>query len=104
MYPNGTGFPQDHGEARRWYRLAADQGLASAQHALAYMYLNGEGVLQDYVRAHMWSNLAALRGIGEIRNRAVSPRDSAARRMTPHDLSEAQRLAREWEAAHPRDP
>ena len=65
------------------------------------MYFNGEGVLQDYVRAHMWSNLAALRGIGEIRNRAVSTRDSAASRMTPDDLSEAQRLAREWDAAPP---
>ncbi len=26
MYANGQGVPQDHVEAEKWYRLAADQG------------------------------------------------------------------------------
>ena len=26
MYQNGKGVPQDHAEAFKWYRLAADQG------------------------------------------------------------------------------
>jgi TPR repeat protein len=31
MYSTGEGVPQDDTEAGRWYRLAADQGLAEAQ-------------------------------------------------------------------------
>ena len=34
MYAAGAGVPQDDREAVRWYRLAADQGLAEAQSAL----------------------------------------------------------------------
>ena len=30
MYENGRGFPQDDKEALKWYRLAAEQGLAEA--------------------------------------------------------------------------
>jgi len=35
---------------------------------------------------------------------AVNGRDRVADRMTPEDRNEAQRLAREWDAAHPREP
>ena len=52
----------------------------------------------------MWLNLAASRLTGKLRNNAVGGRDLAADRMTPEDRSEAQRLAREWDAAHPRAP
>jgi TPR repeat protein len=31
MYDNGQGVPEDDAEAVRWYRLAADRGLAGAQ-------------------------------------------------------------------------
>ena len=37
MYKDGTGVPQDHTEAVRLYRLAADQGDAMAQLKLAGM-------------------------------------------------------------------
>ena len=68
------------------------------------MYDNGEGVPQDYVQAHMWCNLAASRTTGVQRERAVENRDLAADELTPDALNEAQRLAREWDAAHPRSP
>ena len=68
------------------------------------MYVGGEGVPQDDVQAHMWLNLAASRLTGEDRESAVEGRDLVAGRMTPDDLSEAQRLAREWDAAHPCEP
>ena len=35
---------------------------------------------------------------------AVKGRDLAAGDLTPDGLNEAQRLAREWDAAHPREP
>jgi hypothetical protein len=50
------------------------------------------GVLQDYVRAHMWFNLSAAQGYQD----AVKNRDMVALRMTPSQIAEAQKLAREW--------
>ena len=101
MYRTGEGVPQDYAEAMRWYRLAADQGHAAAQFNLGVMYTDGNGVPQDYVQAHMWFNLAASRSTGERREVAVQGRDLAASLLTPAALIEAQRLAREWDAAHP---
>ena len=34
-----------------WYRLAADQGLVTAQYRLGRMYVNGEGVPEDDAEA-----------------------------------------------------
>ena len=45
----------------RWYRLAADQGVAWTQTYLGNMYETGEGVPPSYVQAHMWHNLVASR-------------------------------------------
>ena len=103
MYDNGEGVPQNYAEAMRWYRLAAaEQGLASAQHNLGITYANGRGVSQDDVQAHMWFNLAASRSTGEDRETMVKARDDVADQMTREQTAEAQRLAREWDAAHPR--
>jgi hypothetical protein len=95
MYDTGEGVPQDDAEAVRWYRLAADQGDATAQYNLGLMYANGQGVPQDYVAAHMWLNLAAAQGNAN----ASESRDIVANRMTPEQIAEAQRLAREWTPA-----
>ena len=92
---------QDDAEAVIWFRLAAAQGHATAQYNLGVMYGAGRGVPQDNVEAHMWLNLAAARLSGADRERTVATRDRIAERMTPADLSEAQRRAREWHAAHP---
>ena len=104
MYDTGTTVPQDYAEAVRWYRLAADQGDATAQLSLGDRYANGEGVSQDDVQAHMWYNLSASRPTNVLRDSAVEGRDRVAGRITPTQLAEAQRLATEWDAAHPREP
>ncbi len=92
IYRDGQGIPQDYKEAVRWYRLAADQGYAKAQSNLGLMYEYGEGVPQDDVQARMWLNLAAAQG-NEL---ARINRDRLTQQMTPVQLAEAQRLAREW--------
>ena len=38
MYDQGDGVTEDHAEALRWYRLAAEQGHAEAQFNLGVMY------------------------------------------------------------------
>ena len=106
-YGSGRGVPQDDAEAARWYRLAADQGNTDAQSDLGVMYANGDGVPQDDVQTHMWLNLAASGAPREprvLRDTAVRNRDLVAGRMTPDQLADAQRLAREWDAGHPREP
>ncbi len=97
MYETGLGVPQDYAEAVKWYRKAAEQGIAKAQYNLGFMYANGRGVSQDHVQAHMWFDLAVSRfPPGEFRDIAVKSRDSVAKRMTPAQISAAQKLAREW--------
>ncbi len=92
MYSKGQGVPQDDAEAVRWFRRAAEQGDAEAQHNLGVMYLESRGVPQDYVQAYMWVNLAVAQG----REDARKARDILAKPMTPAQIAEAQRLAREW--------
>ncbi len=94
MYAEGKGVPQDYQEAVRWYRLSAEQGEAGAQFNLGVMYAKGQGLPKDDVLAHMWMNLAAAKGVKE----AVKLRDLVEKAMTPAQLAEAQRLAREWKA------
>jgi len=97
MYDNGQGVPQDYAKALRWWRKAAEQGNAKAQSKLGFMYRNGLGVPQDYVQAHMWYNLVASRSPpGMDRDRAVKNRFIIAQKMTPAQISEAQKLARNW--------
>ena len=99
MYSNGRGVTQDYAEAVKWYRKAADQGDARAQYNLGLMYDNGQGVTQDYVQAHKWYNLAAAKfpaSETEDRDKAVKNRDIVAAKMTPAQIAEAQKLAREW--------
>jgi uncharacterized protein len=91
MYDSGQGVPQNDAEAMKWYRLAAEQGHADAQYNLGVMYRDGQGIPQDYVQALMWFNLAASE-----QATAVQGRDLAASKMTPAQIAEAQRLAREW--------
>ena len=97
MYADGEGVTQDDIEAVRWLRLAADQGHATAQHNLGVMYQNSRGVPQDYVEALMWFNLAAAPASGYDRDMSLKGRDALAERMTPEQIAEAQRRAREWQ-------
>lgn len=63
------------------------------------MYYYGRGVPQDYVEAHKWYILAAANypaSETESRNMAAKNRDGVAAMMTPAQIAEAQRLAREW--------
>jgi uncharacterized protein len=93
MYDKGEGgLPKDFAAAASWYRKAAEQGIADAQVNLGVMYGAGRGVPQDYVLAHMWLNLAAAGGTKD----AAEGRERVTAKMTPAQVAEAQKLAREW--------
>ena len=97
MYYDGLGVPRNHGEAAKWFRRAADQGHALAQNNLSVMSALGDGVAQDLLKVHMWFSLAASRfPPGEDRDKALRARDMTAAQMTPGQIAEAEKLAREW--------
>ena len=110
MYRLGQGVPQDDTEAVKWWRKAAEQGFAQAQFQLGYMYEDGQGVPQDLVQSHMWYSLGVPQDLVQShmwyslvasqgsRNAtdATKSRDYLADMMTPEQLAEAQKLAREW--------
>ena len=90
-YDKGDGVTQDYKTAVKWYRLSAEQGNAFAQLNLGLMYALGQGVIKDYVYAHMWSNISASTG----NKNAIKYRNTVTKKMTPTDISTAQKLARE---------
>ena len=98
MYDNSWGVPRNDIEAVKWYAKAAVQGHPLAQHDLALMYASGAGVPKDYVRAHMWLNIAVAFGNSFM----VKHRNRIAKKMTPTQIAEAERLAREWMEKHGR--
>ncbi len=66
-------------------------------------FLLNLGVPGHDVRAYLWISLAASRfPPGADRDRAINGRDVVAKWMTPAQIADAKRLAREWMAEHKR--
>lgn len=72
--------------------VAAKSGAIDALFELGMMYSTGREVETDLITAHKWFNLAALQGNEE----AKKYRMELASEMDKEQISEAQRLAREW--------
>lgn len=75
---------------------AAERGQVEALYNLGLLYSTGQGVPVDYVMAHKWFNLAAMKG----NNQARECRTELALDMSPAEIAEAQRQAREWLLRH----
>jgi uncharacterized protein len=93
IYLDGVGVQQDYAEAAKWLRRAADQGNADAQFNLGGMYELGNGLPQNYVLADMWFDLVASE---RTRQYAIERRATIEKQMTPAQIAEARKLAREW--------
>lgn len=61
-YDMGTGIEENAEKAVQYYREAAEQGLAAAQHNLASMYRFGKGVPKDESEAANWYRKSAEQG------------------------------------------
>ena len=87
----------DYATAFAKFTKAAEAGNADAQGRLALRYALGRGVPQDFVQAHKWFTIAASTETDkEQRDKYVGNRDLVSGKMTPNQITEAQRLAREW--------
>jgi len=96
-YENGDGVPRDYAKARQWYEKAASQGDAKAQLYLGMQSSFGQGGSVDLVQAYMWYSLAAGNGNAH----APGYRNDLTRQMTPAQIAEAQKRAREWKPKTP---
>jgi hypothetical protein len=97
-----TVFSRTIRRRRAWYQKAADQGNDIAQENLAFMYSKELGARRTYVLAQMLYNLAAEKEAPRLllaSRHAASGRDRVATSMTPAQITEAQKLAREWKPA-----
>jgi TPR repeat protein len=91
----GLGVEQNYNEAYRWFKIAATNGHAESMNHLGSMYNTGRGVTRDSVRAYMWFNLAAAKGHSD----SEKDREIVTSRMTPHQIEQAQEMARRCAAS-----
>jgi TPR repeat protein len=91
----GNGVSKDLPEGVLWTRKAAEQGLAAAENSYGMCFAKGKGVTQNYLEAYKWFNLAAAQG-GEANVEAKMNLSMAERAMTPEQIAEGQKLAREF--------
>ena len=59
MYETGRGVPRDDALCARWWRAAAEQGVADAQKNMGSLYFSGRGVPLDYEQSMAWYLKAA---------------------------------------------
>jgi|CXWL01.1.fsa_nt_gi TPR repeat protein len=95
LYEEGQGVPQDYAQAAKWYQKAAAQGNVNAQVSLGEAYSMGKGVPQDNVLSYMWYSLA-VHGDPDSRQSTNESLEGLQKIMTPAQVAEAQKLAREW--------
>ena len=68
---------ENHAEAIRWFRFAAERGDHAAQLALAKHYAEGDGVSTNDVEAYAWYAVASL----DNDKASVKGRDMLAHRL-----------------------
>jgi len=92
LYETGQGVTRNYSKAAEWYSRAARQGNPVAQTQLGNMYRLGRGVPQNYVLAHMWLDLASKQGSRQASELITQ----VNRKMSRNQLTEANRLAKNW--------
>ena len=93
---NPTNGKHTNGSTLDNCRKAAEQGVPSAQLALAQMHWDGNGVAVDRVSAYMWRLIAS--------NQLLSNRKSMAKMMTVEQLVEAEQRVADWLKKVKRNP
>jgi TPR repeat protein len=78
--------------SREIVEYAAQGGHHDALFELGLSYCTGRDGRVDMVEAHKWFNIAAMRGNDDAKRYRLE----LARDMTRAEITQAQRLAREW--------
>ena len=90
-YFNGKYRYTDSYEVRR-VRKKAETGDSEAQKMLGICYERGEGVSKNVILAYKWYELSSSQNNQE----AAKLKETLSVKMTPAEITEAQRLSREW--------
>lgn len=99
MYYQGQGVSKDPATSAKWYGKAAEQGLVQAQFNMALMYDKGQGVSKDIVQAYKWFSLTFTRlPSGSHRDKVNTYLNTLRKKMAPAQVSQAEKLVREWQA------
>ena len=94
MHELGAGPKKNSAKSHKWYRRAAEKGVALAQLHLENLHVLGKGVTQDYATAHMMFNLAGSKGVVD----GLKNRDTLAKAMSDDQIGKAQSIARQWKS------
>lgn len=92
VYRLGLGVAKDEAKAFELLLKAAAGGVAAAQSRIGLAYATGEGAALDPIEACKWFELAALLGD----KAAAANRVRAHKSLSPAQLVEANRRAKEW--------
>jgi len=99
---NGYAVEGNRPEAVRWLLAAAEQGLPRAQVKLAEVYADAPDISNSHAAACGWFLLAALGLRGIHLHRARSGYERTASHLTPAQIAEARRFARDWTPKPPK--
>lgn len=104
MYDVGLGVKQDKLKAATLYQSGAEKGSVSAMLNLGLSYWKGDGVERDFVQAHKWLDLARFYTQNsqnmQLKYRVRGALDQVEKEMTSEQISTAEKLTKEWNAAH----
>ena len=95
MYDQGEGVSVNYKEALKWYLLAAEHGNRDAPNNIGVLYMIGLGTIRNFAEAHKWFTIAGARDI-----EAKSNKEFTEKKLTPEQIAESERLAKEWHEGH----
>ena len=92
----GVDGKPDYQTAARWFRKAAEYGMADSQYNLAILYARGIGVEQNLPEAYKWFARAALQGDVE----SAKKRDELGNTLDAQSLNAAMQAVQKWIPEH----
>jgi len=78
------------------FQKAAKNGDQKSQFMVSVLYDTGKGTTQNLMSAYIWASIAAVNG-DKV---SIKNRDQISNKMTPQQVEQAQRLARECVASN----
>jgi len=98
MYQLGMGVQVDSNKAVEWWQKAAEQGHIKAQTSLGLIYEAGAGVSRSVEQGYMWLTIVAKNDFAP----AIREQKRVAAKLTPAQITEAERRAAQWLEEHGR--
>jgi S1-C subfamily serine protease len=107
LYQSGRGVPKDFEMAARYFAQAAQQANDEAAKNIGLAFAKGQGVERNKTKAYFWLSIASLGTLSqghadhsaralELLDDPAAIRDKIGQAMSAEELSEAQRLTRDW--------